>query len=365
MKSKYIHIREDSLRICTGLTEEELSIQPRAEVSPAKWHLGHTTWFFEKIILEEYSENYKLFNKDYNFVFNSYYKQVGKHLSQTDRGELKIDSTEILKYREYVDKEMQSLFNSNPEKDVLDLIDIGLNHEQQHQELLHMDIKSSLFSLDKGFVSKLVIPAEEKKSWLEIPEGLIECGNSGNTFCFDNEKPCHKYYQYKSSISETLVTNVEFEEFLKSGGYSNSKYWLSKGWEWLEENNITEPLYWSESLNPLAAVAHISYFEADAYANWVGCRLPTEYEHEYFDNKNKTKNNLWSWTSSQYSAYPRYRKFDGTLFEYNGKFMCNQFVLRGGCIATPDKHWRESYRNFYEPNQRWMFSGIRLAKDNF
>lgn len=363
MKNKFLKVRENTLDICAGFSEEELSFQPRTEVSPVKWHLGHTTWFFEKIILEKYIENFLPFKKDFNYVFNSYYKQVGEHINQCDRGEIKINSREVLAYRKFIDEKIVFLLNSTVDKKVIELIEIGLNHEEQHQELLHMDIKAVLFSFNKEYSFKPELQIEKATGWLSISEGIIECGNDSDGFCYDNEKPLHKYYQYSTSVSQSLVSNAEFSEFIKGGGYSNSKYWLSKGWEWIEENRFSRPLYWNDSLDPLMPVAHVSYYEADAYANWAGYRLPTEFEHEYFDKVNNKNNLLWSWTSTQYGAYPGFQKFDGKLSEYNGKFMCNQFVLRGGCIATPHNHWRPSYRNFYEPNQRWMYSGIRLAKD--
>jgi ergothioneine biosynthesis protein EgtB len=363
MKTKYIQVRENSKLICCELSESELSFQPTTEVSPPKWHLGHTTWFFEKMILEKFVKNYKCFNSDYDFIFNSYYKQIGKHLNQADRGAIKIDSAEILEYREYVDKKMLTLFDGVVTKEISELIIVGLNHEEQHQELLHMDIKAVLFSLKKKYPLAIQQDNKNKQPWLEIAEGIIECGNSCNEFSFDNERPRHKHYQYKAMIASALVTNAEYSDFIKNDGYTNSKYWLSKGWDWVKENNISCPLYWENQSGPMDPVSHISYFEADAYANWAGYRLPTEFEHEYFDEVNRSPSVLWGWTSSQYSPYPGFQKFDGSLFEYNGKFMCNQFVLRGGCSATAEKHWRTSYRNFYEPHQRWMFSGIRLAKD--
>ncbi|MFT5519855.1 MAG: ergothioneine biosynthesis protein EgtB [Enterobacterales bacterium] len=377
MIRKYLKVREDTEQICIGLSEQELSNQPRTEVSPAKWHLGHTTWFFEKIILEKHSENYQCFKNDYDFVFNSYYKQIGKHVNQSDRGEIDIESSDILDYRKYVDEMMIALLDSiqdssqdsSQDREIKSLLQIGLNHEQQHQELLHMDIKSVFFSLNKNYPLAIKQQDNSNEGWLSIPEGLNECGlnegeNSDEDFCFDNEQPLHKHYQYSTKISHSLVTNAQYSEFITSGGYSNPKYWLSKGWDWVEHNTITHPLYWNDSLASESPVAHISYFEADAYANWIGCRLPTEFEHEYFDQFTKTPSVLWSWTSSQYSPYPGFQKFNGALSEYSGKFMCNQFVLRGGCIATPQGHWRPSYRNFYEPHQRWLYSGIRLAKDD-
>jgi ergothioneine biosynthesis protein EgtB len=364
MKDNYLYVRANTVNICSELNDLELSIQPKTEVSPPKWHLGHTTWFFEKIILEKYVSDYICFNDEFSFVFNSYYKQVGKHVKQSDRGEINIEPSQILKYREYVDAALVSLLKASPEREVLDLVEIGLNHEEQHQELLHMDIKAIVYSLDKEYSFKIQEKVEKEFDWFDIPEGIIECGISNEGFCFDNESPRHKVYQHKASLNKELVSNAQFKDFIDSGGYNNSKYWLSKGWEWVEENSIEHPLYWSDHLDPSEAVSHISYFEADAYANWKGFRLPTEFEHEYFDKVNQKCSSLWSWTSSQYTAYPGFKRFDGELSEYNGKFMCNQFVLRGGCFATPLNHWRESYRNFYEPHQQWMFSGIRLAKDS-
>jgi len=363
MKKQYIRVRKGTEDICVGLKEHELSLQPRGEVSPAKWHLGHTTWFFEKIILEKYLEHFQCFNPDYDFVFNSYYKQLGKHLNQQDRGEISIESTEVLKYRKYVDQNMLALLESENSKEIIDLVTIGLNHEEQHQELLHMDIKAALFFENKHYQLDLAPIKNEDSQWFEVSEGLISCGNQSNEFSYDNERPRHQRYQNNAFISKKLVTKSEYREFINSGAYSNPLLWLSKGWEWLCENKITAPLYWDDNKNDLLPVSHISYFEADAFANYMGCRLPTEFEHEIMDQDCKQSSSLWSWTSSSYGAYPGFVKFDGALSEYNGKFMCNQYILRGGCVATPRGHWRPTYRNFYEPHQRWMFSGIRLAKD--
>lgn len=363
LKKKFINVRSKTEQICLILDHDEFSMQPRVEVSPAKWHLAHTTWFFEKVILEKYLPEYKVYNKDYNFLFNSYYKKLGKHLNQSDRGDIKVSIDEIISYRKYVDANIIRFFERKIETVFENLLIVGLNHEQQHQELLHMDIKAVYHSLNKSYPLEIKERISSQKSWLDIPEGIIECGHDSESFCYDNEKPRIKHYQYSASINHHLVTNSEYFEFISSGGYDDAKYWLSKGWDWLQENNIKTPLYWDETLKPNAPISHVSYFEADAYANWAQCRLPTEFEHEYFDQINNSQSSLWSWTSSQYSPYQGFKKFDDELSEYNGKFMCNQFVLRGGCVATPDDHWRTSYRNFYEPHQRWMYSGIRLAKD--
>ena len=366
-KLDYLEIRNKSVELCEDLSEEAMSCQPRREVSPPKWHLGHTTWLFEKIILEAHADNYKKFNTEYDYFFNSYYKQVGTHIKQSNRESIKLEAGEILRYREYVDKHMETLISSSIDSSVVNLIEVGLNHEQQHQELLSMDIKAVVFHLNELKTEILNdspnTEISNTEEWLEIPEGIKSFGHLEDSFSYDNEKPNHKVYLYPSKVNKNLVTVGEYLEFIIAGGYEDSKYWLSKGWDWIESNKIVAPLYWDSSLDHNQPVAHISYFEADAFANWSGRRLPTEFELEIFDNKSKQTSQLWCWSSSQYSAYPKFQKFDGALSEYNGKFMCNQFVLRGGCFATPENHWRASYRNFYEPEQRWMFSGIRLAKD--
>ena len=361
-KINYLKVRKKTVDICRSLNEDEVSCQPVKEVSPPKWHLAHTTWFFEKVILSKKLESYKPFNLEYDFYFNSYYKQGGKHIEQSQRGGIKVSVQEIQRYRQYVDKHMEELFECEVSKDLSDLILIGLHHEQQHQEILHMDIKAI-----KNFYGKnteIVFPeAIKNKKWFQIPEGIHECGHQGESFAYDNEKPRHKSYIYSSLLKEELVRNIEYSEFINAGGYKDSKFWLSKGWEWVVSNEVSAPLYWNESLKPDAPVAHMSYFEAEAFARWSGFRLPTEFELEVFDQHKSCESPLWCWSSSQYEPYPRFKKLDGLLSEYNGKFMCNQFILRGGCFATPKNHWRPSYRNFYEPHQRWMFSGIRLAKD--
>jgi ergothioneine biosynthesis protein EgtB len=348
--------------MCCELSELQLSTQPRDEVSPPKWHLGHTTWFYETVILKAFVAEYKVFDENFIFIFNSYYKKMGEHCLQSDRGKINVDSDLVLAYRKYVDEHILELLNGDITEELKSLVTVGLQHEEQHQELLHMDIKAILFEFDKAYNLTLE-KIDLNEDWYPVNEGLVKCGSIGNGFSYDNELPRHKFYQYSALVKNNLVTNAEYKSFVDDGGYNKPEYWLSKGWDWIVLNSITAPLYWDDTVAPLNPVAHISYYEADAYANWSGCRLPTEYEHELFDEENRKIKQLWSWTSSPYIGYPGYQKFDGALSEYNGKFMCNQFVLRGGCIATPDNHWRTSYRNFYEPHQRWMFSGIRLAKD--
>ncbi|MAF90314.1 MAG: SUMF1/EgtB/PvdO family nonheme iron enzyme [Bdellovibrionota bacterium] len=362
MKTRFEKVRKHTTGLCENIPKDLMSMQPRAEVSPPKWHLGHTTWFFEKVILCEYFENYQVYDSEFHFSFNSYYKSAGEHLSQADRGSLLMDCEKIYKYREYVDQHILELLNNKNCENLKHLLEIGINHEEQHQELLQMDLKAIYSDSIDTYPENFSLDSNKKDQWFKITEGLYTFGYGGSGFHYDNEGPQHQRYQYGALISRDLVTKSEYQNFISSGAYKNPLYWLSKGWDWVCENDVKSPLYWDESDMSLP-VSHISFFEADAYANFMGCRLPSEFEHELLDVNFKSSSKLWAWTNSHYSAYPRFKKFDGVLSEYNGKFMCNQFVLRGGCAATPEGHWRPTYRNFYEPHQRWMYSGIRLAKD--
>jgi ergothioneine biosynthesis protein EgtB len=394
---KFQSVRQMTLDICSHLENEDFVVQPSPEVSPPKWHLGHTSWFFEEVILKPYKKNYTDYNAAFGVLFNSYYKTVGEHTIQSERGNLSRPTvTEIMHYRAHIDVQIAALFKqANIEKDALSLIETGIHHEQQHQELLYMDIKTILASNPLATkYSDLPLKEVSKpvQTWIHFDEGIVEIGHDGDSFSYDNERPRHKHYLYPFSISQTLVTNGEFLAFIEDNGYTKAKYWLSRGWDWVNLEKIKHPLYWvfenglwSEyTLHGLAPLdmnkplVHISYFEADAFANWKSLRLPTEQELEVFltsstrgeteqlyhpNNAQAPSGQVWCWTRSQYLPYPRFKAFDGVLNEYNGKFMCNQFVLRGGCVATPNNHYRHSYRNFYLPQQRWMFSGIRLAKD--
>jgi len=403
--ARYQQIREMSLDICSAIENEDFVVQPNPEVSPPKWHLGHTTWFFETVILKSFKADYQCFNHDYNALFNSYYKAIGNHTIQSDRGHLSRPTVaEIMRYRAHVDTAITCLLTEITMSDELSaLLETGLHHEQQHQELLLMDIKrifaSNVLTTQYAESSLPSAPAPQS-SWTDVEEGLVEIGfdettSHGHFFSYDNERPRHKHYLYPFSICQSLVTNGEFLAFIEDNGYKQATYWLSQGWDWINQTKVTHPLYWSmidgdwfeytmhglTRLDMHRPLVHISYFEADAFAKWKGCRLPTEQELEIYLNSTSSQSTLaatgffhptdanaaeqvWCWTSSQYSAYPRFKAFDGLLNEYNGKFMCNQFVLRGGCVVTPNDHYRNSYRNFYLPHQRWMFSGIRLAKDS-
>lgn len=405
LTQRYVDVRQKTLDICKPLENEDFVVQPAAEVSPPKWHLGHTSWFFEELILTKFNKNYSRFNNQYGKLFNSYYKSLGQHTAQSNRGNLSRPTLEeVFKYSNYVNEQLVELASQDnlprdkSYNEFLFLLETGIHHEQQHQELLYMDIKYILSSNELATqYSQLEIseaPAVPA-TWVSFAEGLYEIGHGGQDFSYDNERPRHKSYHYPFSVCENVVTNGEFLEFIEDHAYSKAQYWLSQGWDWVNQYHVKCPLYWSNvngkwfeytlhGLLPLdlnKPLVHISYFEADAFANWKNLRLPTEPELEiflaasshtvnhqsqqtYHPNAGKDlSGQVWCWTRSQYSPYPKYKAFDGLLNEYNGKFMCNQFVLRGGCVVTPENHYRHSYRNFYQAQQRWMFSGLRLAKD--
>lgn len=379
LSEAYRITRNRSVSICKPLHTEDYVVQPIADVSPPKWHLGHTTWFFETMILKPYMKGYKEFNADYNYVFNSYYETAGARVIRTDRGNLSRPTVEeIYQYRDYVDKNMLEFLSS--EKGIpKDVVTIGLNHEQQHQELLITDIKyilghNPLFPKYGGMFSK-AIDQNNTNAWTKMEKGLYEIGYKGNGFCFDNELNAHAVYLQGFEICNRLVTNGEYLEFIEDGGYSNFNYWHAEAWDWIKTQKITAPLYWHQieynwheytlsGLHPLdkeSPVNHVSYYEAFAYAQWKGLRLPTEFEWEAA-SKEFDWGRRWEWTESAYLPYPGFSRAAGALGEYNGKFMVSQKVLRGASEATSPGHSRNTYRNFFYPNQRWQFTGIRLAK---
>ncbi len=377
---EYLQIRKYSEQICEPLQTEDYVVQPVVDVSPPKWHLGHTTWFFETFILKPFSVNYQVHNDDYNFVFNSYYETVGNRVIRTDRGNLSRPGVnEIYQYRAYVDEAMTKFLAAPLKDEVKELLILGFNHEQQHQELLLTDIKyilgnNPLFPVySKG--KKEVLAYETAAGFINIPEGIYEIGYKGDGFSFDNELNRHKVYLHDFSISKTLVSNVQFLEFIKAGGYENFNYWHAEGWDWVKNNHITSPMYWHLidgewfnytlggllQIDPNAPVSHLSYYEAYAYASWKGMRLPTEFEWEVAA-KSFNWGERWEWTESAYLPYPGFSKAPGAIGEYNGKFMVSQKVLRGASIATPENHSRITYRNFFHPHLRWQYTGIRLVK---
>ncbi|GGW54156.1 ergothioneine biosynthesis protein EgtB [Winogradskyella epiphytica] len=378
-KSRFLDVRHQTEQICKSLKPEDVSIQPAEFVSPPKWHLAHTTWFFEQFILSEFQQNYNVFNDDFAYYFNSYYNNVGERVLRAERGLMTRPSLqEVLDYRTYVNEKLSEFIAKGITEEVSDIIEIGLQHEQQHQELLIYDIKY-IFGNQPSFpVLDYNIDWQAEKEvqkFIRIPEGIYEIGHQGDDFCFDNELSRHKVYLHDYEISNRLVTNSEYIAFIEAGGYEDFNLWHAEGWDFIQDNDIKAPLYWHKAdgkwmqytLNGFVEVvgdlpvSHISFFEAFAFAQWKGMRLPTEFEWEVASNQ-FNYGQLWEWTNSAYLPYPNYTKVDGALGEYNGKFMVNQMVLRGASVATAIGHSRSTYRNFFHANLRWHFCGIRLAK---
>jgi len=376
----YREVRKRTEDICSPLQTEDCVVQPVVDVSPPKWHIGHTTWFFETFILKPYFMGYQEYDADYNYVFNSYYETVGNRVIRTDRGNLSRPTVEEIRlYRKYVDGAMERFLCEEPSDDVKELLILGLNHEEQHQELLYTDIKYILGHnpLFPAYSKKYVSPKTEKSGYefIKLPESIYEIGFKGEGFCFDNELNAHKVYLNAFEISPDLVTNAEYLEFINSGGYQDFRHWHAEGWDWVNTNKIEAPLYWHlideewhhytfhglEPLNLKESVCHISYFEAYAYASWRGLRLPTEFEWEAAAPQFHWGRS-WEWTESAYLPYPGFAKAPGAIGEYNGKFMVNQKVLRGASEVTSPGHSRITYRNFFQTHLRWQFTGIRLAK---
>ncbi len=381
LASFFLETRQHTETICKPLEIEDYVVQPIVDVSPPKWHLGHTTWFFEEFILKPHKPGYRLFHEDFAFVFNSYYENVGKRVIRNDRGNLSRPGVaKVYDYRHYVTNEMKEFLTEEISMEIEELLLIGIHHEKQHQELLTTDIKYILGNnplLPKYSNSFSENPVQNfQQQWIEMEEGIYEIGhNSEKEFCYDNELGRHKVYLQDYKISNKLVTNTEYLEFINAGGYKDFNLWHAEGWDWVQQNNISAPMYWHnidgdwhqytmkglQKLNLEAPVSHISYFEAFAFAQWKSCRLPTEFEWEAAQ-QNFNWGSLWEWTESAYLPYPGYTKAPGAIGEYNGKFMVNQKVLRGGSVATPPKHTRATYRNFFQTNLRWQFTGLRLAK---
>jgi ergothioneine biosynthesis protein EgtB len=377
---KYKATRLQTIDFCKHLHIEDYAVQVVPFASPPKWHLAHTTWFFETFILIPYSNNYIPFNSNFNFLFNSYYNNVGDRILQTNRGNMSRPSTsEIYEYRAYVDLIMLELLSDMPSTAIIDLVILGLNHEQQHQELLITDVKymlghNALFPIfNKEY--NLINGGNSNANSIKINGGVYEIGYQGNDFCYDNELAVHKVYVDDFEINNYLVTNGEFIEFMESGGYADFNLWLDEGWSWVNINSVNSPMYWHKieggwhyySLSGLqqvdtsAALCHINYYEANAYAEWKEMRLPTEFEWEIAAQQ-LDWGKRWEWTNSAYLAYPKFKKENGALGEYNGKFMSNNMVLRGASVATSKNHSRPTYRNFFNPTERWQYTGIRLVK---
>jgi ergothioneine biosynthesis protein EgtB len=376
---QYESVRKHSVMICRNLKTEDYVVQPVVDVSPPKWHLAHSTWFFETFVLKPWVGDYREFNPSYNYVFNSYYETIGKRVIRTDRGNLSRPTVdEIYNYRQYVDSAMNNLLDSELPEELVGLVVLGLNHEQQHQELLATDIKYILGNnpLMPAFEEdEFIQPVLPDTGWVLMDRGLYSIGHKGKSFCYDNELDQHTVFLAEYRIASTLVTNNNYLEFMQDGGYLKHQYWHAEGWDWINNNKIVSPMYWhkldgawyyyqSTGLQPVqpdAAVCHISYYEAAAYAAWSGKRLPTEFEWEaaarQFDWGLR-----WEWTNSAYLPYTGFKRAEGAVGEYNGKFMVNQMVLRGASEVTPTGHSRITYRNFFHPDLRWQYTGIRLAE---
>jgi ergothioneine biosynthesis protein EgtB len=427
---RFTSVRQRTLDLCRPLTPEDMMVQASPESSPAKWHLAHTAWFFESFVLREFLGEYRLFDGDFEWLFNSYYRSFAEFPEKRLRSSFSRPGLEeILRYRAHVDEAVVRLMGGEVEQEVLDRIELGVNHEEQHQELLLTDILTAFYT---NPLRPAYLAEEKGQKWASGKAsasrfvgwegGLVAVGNGGERFCYDNELPRHRVWLEPFELAERLVTNREFAEFIADGGYRRAELWLSAGWDALQELGWRGPLYWTSegedwSLftlrgeQPLervsdAPVSHVSYFEADAFARWAGKRLPTECEWEVAAEGTEVAGNLmdsglfrpapakesggdensgqngiqngnrngdrprasqlfgdcWEWTASAYLGYPGFKPLNGSLGEYNGKFMSGQMVLRGGSCATPQAHIRSSYRNFFPPETRWQFSGIRLAK---
>ncbi len=381
---QFLATRAATEQLCHPLNVEDYIPQAVEFASPPKWHLAHVTWFFEEMILSKNLKDYVVFDKAFGFLFNSYYQGIGPRALRAQRGLITRPTVAtVYKYRHYVDTHMKILLATEISTALHDLIVLGINHEQQHQELLLTDLKYSfalnptypVYSANSNLVADKNTDEHQGEDWVAITEGVYDIGHCGDGFHFDNELGRHKVYLHDFEISKALVTNGEYLEFILAGGYQDFQYWLDDGWSWLNENQIDKPLYWVNDndqwhyytlaglqlLDPDAQLAHISFYEAAAYANWRGCRLPTEFEWEVSAHK-LNWGARWEWTASAYQPYPNFAVSEGAVGEYNGKFMVNQMVLRGGSVATAKDHSRRTYRNFFQPQMQWQYSGIRLAK---
>ncbi len=380
LPDQYMEVRQHSEAICKPLKTEDYVVQPVADVSPPKWHLGHTTWFFETFVLKPNMPGYHEFDPNYNFVFNSYYETVGARVIRTDRGNLSRPAvSDVYNYREWVDEAMRQFLNTPEAASLTDLLTLGFNHEQQHQELLFTDIKYILGHnpLFPAYYEEAQAPAKVSGSngYISMQAGLYSIGHEGSGFCFDNELSRHQVYLQPYRIASSQVTNEEYAAFIEAGGYTNFAYWHAEGWDWVRTKQISAPMYWYriddawwhytlnglQPLNLQEAVCHVSYYEAYAYASWKGLRLPTEFEWEAAAAQ-FSWGTRWEWTESAYLPYPGFTKAPGAIGEYNGKFMVNQKVLRGASEVTPSGHSRSTYRNFFHAPLRWQYTGIRLAE---
>jgi ergothioneine biosynthesis protein EgtB len=408
LAARYSATRAQTERLARPLSAEDCALQSMPDASPTKWHLAHTTWFFETFVLERAVAGYRCFSPQFRVLFNSYYVAVGERHPRPERGMLSRPSLdEVRAYRRHVDAHIARLLQSGAaDAHALELIELGVNHEQQHQELIVTDLKHLLSKnpLHPAYIeAPAALPsASAPAAWVSLPDGIRRIGQAGDSFCFDNEMPRHRVFIDAFSIATRPVSVAEYANFIEDGGYRRPELWLSEGWDVCTGQGWTAPLYWhaergadsaftlhgARSLNPAEPVCHVSFFEADAYARWADARLPTEAEWETFavaqsidgvflesgrfhpapapatsTGPVQVFGDVWEWTRSSYGPFPGYRAVPGAVGEYNGKFMANQYVLRGGSCATPQSHIRASYRNFFPAAARWQFSGVRLARD--
>ncbi|MEP6996373.1 MAG: ergothioneine biosynthesis protein EgtB [Betaproteobacteria bacterium] len=412
LAARYQAVRAATEALAAPLSDEDCAIQSMPDASPVKWHLAHTSWFFETFVLEPALAGYRSYDPAFRMLFNSYYNTVGDKHPRPQRGLLSRPSRrDASAYRAHVDERIQSLLARPDAGDskLAGLIELGLHHEQQHQELILTDVQH-LLSCNPLQPAYVALAGGERRgasdaaapAWIEFDGGLAEIGHDGNGFAFDNESPRHPEYLAPFALASRPVSNADYLAFIGDGGYRRPELWLSEGWDWRNAHGIGSPLYWRRdagawrrftlrgtvSIEPAAPVCHVSLFEADAYARWAGARLPTEAEWELAAARapvdggfvedgallprpstgaagalTQMFGDVWEWTQSDYAPYPGYRPASGALGEYNGKFMCNQYVLRGGSCATSRSHIRATYRNFFPAAARWQFSGLRLARD--
>jgi len=378
---RFLGVRAATEKLAEPLSPEDQTVQSMTDASPTKWHLAHTTWFFETFVVRPHAPRYRVFDAAYEYLFNSYYEAVGPRHPRPQRGMLtRPGVAEIMAYRRHVSEAVVELLIEGS-NEVADMLELGLHHEQQHQELLLMDAKHllSLNPLKPAYRRAAPRPTAGTTplSWLAFDGGLVEIGHDGPGFAFDNESPRHRVWLESFAVASRPTSCAEYLAFIEDGGYRRPEFWLSAGWDCVNQRGWSAPLYWEKDgprwqvftlrglqpLDPAQPVCHVSAFEAAAYAKWAGKRLPREAEWETAAARLPDTGLVWEWTASPYVAYPGYHEPPGAIGEYNGKFMANQVVLRGGCTATSVGHMRPTYRNFFPPDARWMFGGIRLAED--